>query len=197
LGAYRLASQSDPSDFFVQEFVQGFDIDCSVLCEQGEILAYTIQKGIVRSTKPFAPPAAIEFVHDQGVLDSITRLVSSVSWSGVANFDLVFDGQTNEAKVLEANPRYWRSLHGSLQAGVNFPYLACLAGCGLSFNRPEYRHVRYAGPASAVRLILQKWLGNESWISGFAESGVLHILRDPCADMAIHLRRFGRVSGLM
>ena len=186
-----LANQGDHSDFFVQEFVQGFDIGCSVLCDQGQILAYTIQKGIAPAKKPFSPAAAIEFVQDKGVLESIARLVSSVRWSGVANFDLVFDWQTMEAKVLEANPRYWRSLHGSLQAGVSFPYLACLASCGIKFDCPEYRHVRYAGPASAMRLILQNRLENESLIAGFAESGMRYIVRDPCADLAIQLRKLG------
>jgi D-aspartate ligase len=141
-----LSGQSDPFNFFIQEFISGPDIDCSVLCDNGEILAYTIQRGIARSPKPFRPPAAIEFVHNQGVFDSIQKLVRSVQWSGVVNFDLVLDQETNEAWLLEANPRYWRSLLGSLKAGVNFPYLACLASEGNQIKRPPYRNIRYAKP---------------------------------------------------
>jgi predicted ATP-grasp superfamily ATP-dependent carboligase len=187
-----LAEQGEPAEFFVQEFIKGPDLSCSVLCQEGEILAYTIQRVIVRSHKPFGPSAAVEFIHDEGVLDSIQRLVSSVRWSGVACFDLVFDEEANQAKVLEANPRYWRSLLGSLAAGVNFPHLACMASQGEKFTCPDYQHVRYAKPEIAPGLILKSWTGKRSAISKVSESGLPYLLRDPLPEVAIHLRRKGK-----
>ncbi len=188
-----LADQSDPLNFFIQEFITGPDLSCSVLSQNGEILAYTIQRVIVPSHKPFGPSAAVEFIHDEAVLDSIQRLVRAVQWSGVVCFDLVFDEEAKEAKVLEANPRYWRSLLGSLSAGINFPHLACLAGHGLKVSCPEYRHVRYAKPEIAVGLLLKSWTGNSSPISKLSESGLPYLFRDPFPEVAIQLLRASKV----
>jgi predicted ATP-grasp superfamily ATP-dependent carboligase len=185
-----LLGQSDPCSFFIQEFISGPDIDCSALCENGEILAYTIQRGIARSPKPFRPPAAIEFVHNQGVLDSIQKLVRSVQWSGVVNFDLILDQETNKAWLLEANPRYWRSLLGSLKAGVNFPYLACLASEGHQINQLPYRNISYAKPDLALRILLKKWTGHRPEISGSLENGLGFVFRDPLPEMAMQLKKF-------
>jgi predicted ATP-grasp superfamily ATP-dependent carboligase len=184
-----LADQTDPLNFFVQEFVTGPDLSCSVLSQDGEIFAYTIQRVIVPSHKPFAPSAAVEFIHDEAVLGSIEKLIRAVKWSGVVCFDLVFDEETREAKVLEANPRYWRSLLASLSAGVNFPHLACLASQGLKVSCPEYRHVRYAKPEIAVGHLLRSWTGTSSPISRLSETGLPYVLRDPFPEVAIQLYR--------
>jgi D-aspartate ligase len=187
-----LSEQADPSDFFLQEFVTGPDIDVSVLCRNGEILAYTIQRGVVPSPKPFHPPAAIEFIQDAGVLKSIQRLVRATEWSGIAHFDCIYDLGSRETKLLEANPRYWRSLLGSLKAGVNFPHLACLASTGEQFERPAYRNIRYARPEAALRLWTHRWLkrGSTSW--SLRDSAFSLILRDPLPDVAIQARRLSK-----
>jgi predicted ATP-grasp superfamily ATP-dependent carboligase len=184
-----LAAQPDPHNFFVQEFIKGSDVGCSVISKDGEVLAYTIQRGIVSSHKPFNPPAAVEFIRHRGVIDSIQKLVRATHWSGVVNFDLILDAKTDEPKMLEANPRYWRSLLGSLVAGVNFPYIACLASEGGSIPRPEYQKVCYAKPNVALGLLFKSWVGDVSSRISFAESGLSYLARDPFPDLAIQLQR--------
>ena len=39
---------TDLRDFFVQQHVYGYDIDCSVLCLHGDVKVHTVQKGNVR-----------------------------------------------------------------------------------------------------------------------------------------------------
>ncbi len=184
-----LASHDDPHNFFVQEFVQGPDVGCSVIAKEGEVLAYTIQEGIISSHKPFNSPAVVKFVQHQGVIDSIRKLVQATRWSGVVNFDLVIDGETNEPKVLEANPRYWRSLLGSLVAGVNFPYIACLVSEGCKVTDYAYRGIRYAKPDAALGFLVGSWFGQNSRRATLEESGLLYLLRDPIPDIAIQLKR--------
>ncbi len=179
----------NPLDYFIQEFITGADLTCSVLTQHGEILAHTIQRVIVPSHKPFGPSAAVEFIHHQDVLESIAKLIRSVNWSGIVSFDLVWDYKAQQAKVLEANPRYWRSLLGSLTAGVNFPHLACLASQDEPLGHPEYRHVRYAKPEIAARLLLSSWTGHSSAISTVYESGLPYLLKDPRPELAILLSR--------
>ena len=185
--------ESNPYNYYVQEFIKGPDISCSVLAQEGEILAYTMQRGVIPSPQPFKSPAVIEFIHDEGVLSSIRKLIRSVLWSGIVNIDLVWDEKTNEAKVLESNPRYWRSLLGSLTAGVNFPHLACLASDGRTFPRPEYREgVRYAKPDLAVDLMLRKCMGESIAVSGLNETGLQFLVKDPLPDFAIQFSRLAR-----
>jgi predicted ATP-grasp superfamily ATP-dependent carboligase len=184
-----LSNQSDTSEFFLQEFVTGPDLDVSVLCRDGEILAYTIQRGVIASHKPFHPPAAIEFIQDAGTFKSIQRLVRAVKWSGIAHFDCIYDLQTREAKLLEANPRYWRSLLGSLKAGVNFPYLACLASDGHQFERPSYRNVKYAKPEAALRMWVSRWYNRDTPRWSIKDSAFSTLLRDPLPDLAIQAGR--------
>ena len=130
---------------------------CSVLCRDGKILAYTIQKGFIPGLQRFAPPAGIEFVKDDQTFAVVSRLISSLKWSGVANIDLKYDEKNRQVNVLEVNGRYWATILGSLVAGVNFPYLACLAGLGISFSRPDYRLNRFIrGNAAIIRGYLCK-----------------------------------------
>lgn len=116
-------------------------------------------------------------------------MVQALDWSGVANFDLLVDLERDEVLVLEMNPRYWRSLLGSLVAGVNFPALSCLLSEGTSFMKPEYRHVRYVKPEESLRLLLKGCLGYESPISSLRETGLPFILKDPLPELAIALSR--------
>lgn len=180
-----LTNQHDLSEFFLQEFVSGPDVDVSLLCRKGEILAYTIQRGLIPSHKPFHPPAAIEFIHDSGALKNIQRLVRAVEWSGIVHFDCIYDLESRETKLLEANPRYWRSLFGSLKAGVNFPYLACLTAEGLEFERPSYRNIRYARPQAACRMFVRRWSNRTTPHWRLRDSCLSELLRDPLPDLAI------------
>ncbi|MCB9249810.1 MAG: ATP-grasp domain-containing protein [Ignavibacteriales bacterium] len=92
--------------YILQSFINGFDIDCSVLCKEGEILQYTIQKEISTSNRRFGPPAAVEFLHDENVYKVVKELIKKLNWSGVAHIDLRYDTIDNEVKIIEVNPRF-------------------------------------------------------------------------------------------
>ena len=129
--------------YIVQEFVEGYDVDCSVLCKDGALLAHTVQRGILPGTQEFAAPAGIRLVKEERVLETVLPLLTLLRWSGVAHIDLRYDRREKSYKILEVNARYWRSLLGSVNAGVNFPYLACLSGLGFDFAPPEYREIHF------------------------------------------------------
>ena len=116
---------------------------CNVLCKKGEILAYTMQRGNMWNTKPFSPQIGLDMVYEEDLLNTVKKLMKSLNWSGVANVDLRFDIKNNTYKVLEINPRYWETLHASLMANVNFPYLLCQTTLGKKFEIPAYEHLEY------------------------------------------------------
>ena len=165
--------------YIVQNFVRGYDIDCSFLCHDGTILAYTIQKGFIPGLRRFAPPVGIEFVKNQQTLDVVTGLVSHLRWSGVAHVDLRYDEQDKQVKLIEVNPRYWDSLLGSLFVGINFPYLACLSGLGVSFSRPDYQLKRYVPLKVALKQWVKRYLGKSKAGFAFREISWKYDLADP------------------
>ncbi|TDU34497.1 ATP-grasp domain-containing protein [Gelidibacter sediminis] len=131
------------SDQIVQEYVKGYDIGCSVLCENGKILAFTIQKGTMLNSNPFRPLLGVKFVFEDDLYKTVEKLMKSLHWSGVAHIDLKYDAENKMFKVIEINPRFWGSLDASLMAGVNFPYLYCLASLNQRFDLPDYKHIDY------------------------------------------------------
>jgi predicted ATP-grasp superfamily ATP-dependent carboligase len=133
-----------------QTFIQGQDIDCSVLCAGGEIRAYTIQRGFT-PTPAFRPPGGVEFLHDDRVLTVVRELMAALAWDGVAHVDLRYSKGADQINVIEVNPRFWGSVLASLHAGVNFPYLACLTALGEPFDIPAFHPCRYVAGGTALR----------------------------------------------
>jgi len=180
-----LSKIGETSDFFdqyiIQSYIEGEDIDCSVLCKEGRILAYTIQKGLyANTTEYFQAPEAIEFLHCPDVLKIAADLLSALKWSGVAHIDLRRKSADGQVVLIEVNPRFWGSLEGSLYAGVNFAHLAVRTGLRETFPPPEYANVRYA---SALSVIKRK-LKNKPAVSLFRETNLGHYLRDPLPVLA-------------
>lgn len=174
--------------YLVQTYVPGSDMGLSVLCKDGEILAFTIQRGIISASHRFGPLMAMEFIRRDDVLEIGQKLVSALRWSGVAHIDFRCDSRDDRPKIIEMNARYWGSLLGSLVAGVNFPYLACLAAQGISFPMPEYRLSKYTYTTTVLKEGLL-WFVGKSSLKGFAfqETGLRFFLADPFPEMVKRL----------
>ena len=135
----------DDREYIVQSFVEGTDIDYSVLAVEGTVVAYTIQQALVsaRHRHEFGPPEHIQFLGDPNVEAIGRSLIEALGFSGLAHIDLRYDTERQNLYVLEINARIWGSLLGSLRAGVNFPALACRAGLGRPLPAVEYEKIRY------------------------------------------------------
>ncbi|MEO6035236.1 MAG: ATP-grasp domain-containing protein [Verrucomicrobiota bacterium] len=163
----------------VQAYVEGHDVDCSVLCRDGSILAHTIQTSFRPRKNKFGSDDAIEFIEDRETLKVVEPLVRALNWSGVAHIDLRYDKEDRQIKVLDFNARYWTSLLGSLAAGVNFPYLACRAAMGESFDRPLARKGRFFTAGAAARNFFTNCATQRGVKLGPGESGLPYALKDP------------------
>ncbi len=178
--------------YLVQTYVPGSDMGLSVLCQDGEILAFTIQRGIISAAHRFGPLMAMQFISQEDVLNAGQKLVSALRWSGVAHIDFRHDSRDGRAKIIEMNARYWGSLLGSLVAGVNFPYLACLKAQGIPFTRPEYQRSKYIYTTAIIKEGLLSLLGKSS-LDGYAfrETGLRFFLADPLPEMVKKLQDWG------
>ncbi len=131
----RKGGDVDWSTMLAQDLVPGYDIDCSVLCDRGEIVAQTVQRTRL-SRYAYGPPSLIQFVRDDGVVDATRRLMKALRWHGVAHVDLRHDARDGSPKIIEVNGRYWASVDGSVAAGVNFPKLHVLRAVDLCPSAP-------------------------------------------------------------
>jgi predicted ATP-grasp superfamily ATP-dependent carboligase len=145
------AEQPEDERWVVQTLIEGHDLGVNVLCQDGQILAATVQHAIKPPPKPFQPAMGIEFRDDPAAVNIVEKLIRELGWSGVANIDMRFDARHKIPLVLELNGRYWFSLLGSLNAGVNFPLLACQMCLGeLTANRQPKRARYFAGRESVL-----------------------------------------------
>ena len=129
--------------FIIQELINGSDLDISILCRHGKILAYTIQEPIQKSKNVFVFAKMIQFLYNSKILEFCRKLVEYIKWSGVAHLDFLFEKTEKKLHLIDFNPRYWGTLLGSTCAGINFPYLACLAAIGIDYPMPKYKRIKY------------------------------------------------------
>ncbi|HLF25797.1 MAG TPA: DegT/DnrJ/EryC1/StrS family aminotransferase [Anaerolineae bacterium] len=182
-------------NYLVQTFVPGSDVGLSVLCRAGEVLAYTIQRGLISAAHRFGPLTAMEFIPQADVLEIGHKLLAALRWSGVAHIDFRLDNRDGRAKIIEMNARYWGSLLGSLVAGVNFPYRACLTALGLPGSTPEYQHSRFTYSTTAIKECLRRLRG-KSLLNGLAfhETGLRFFVADPFPELVKKLQDWGRLQ---
>lgn len=138
--------------YVAQEEIPGTDIDCSVLCVNGDVVASTVQRAILTNSREFAPPIAIEITDDPKVLHLARDIVHRLNWNGVAHIDMRYDNRTGEVFAIEMNPRCWGSLEASTRSGVHFPLLWCKVSLGEPITKLNAKHIRYANGSSIPRL---------------------------------------------
>lgn len=146
------------NEAIVQPFIKGFDIDCSILCKDGNILACTIQKRFVYAEKPLSGDLAVDFLYHESTYQTVKELAKKFCWSGIAHIDLRYDENDQHIKVIEINPRFWGSVTYSLLAGVNFPYLDCLFALKSELPKVEFYSKRLVQLRSAVKIILKRMI---------------------------------------
>lgn len=151
----------DKDNYIIQDFIQGYDIDMSVLCKKGEILTYTIQKGYLFGSLPFRPPIGIEFLHSDEIYDTIKKLMKELDWTGVAHIDLRYDSKKDRFLIIEVNPRFWGSIHASKKVGVNFPLLYSLTSLNETYDSVQYKFIKYANNRGLLKILKSRLMLNQ------------------------------------
>lgn len=108
--------------YILQQYLPGRDIDRSILCREGRVLASTVQEALAHPGR-FKPGSVLRFRRDAGAEAIVDQVAQALGWNGIAHVDLRRDGTDGSTRLIELNPRYWSTLMASLAAGVNFPLL--------------------------------------------------------------------------
>ena len=69
------------------------------------------------------PASFVETVDRPDLVTMAEELLESIHFYGVAEVEFVIDNRDNTPKLMEINPRFWGSLQGAVNAGVDFPAL--------------------------------------------------------------------------
>lgn len=167
-------------EYIVQTYVEGDDVDVSVLAVNGTVLAHTIQQALTSDReRPYGPPNFIEFL-DEPMVEAVgRRLVSALGFTGLAHIDLRYDADRRNVYVLEINTRVWGSILGSLRAGINFPQLACLAALGRPMPPLNYQKITF----SVGKLALKRLWRTVRQGVPLRQSCVAFALDDPAPDL--------------
>ncbi|MEL6306001.1 MAG: ATP-grasp domain-containing protein, partial [Bacteroidota bacterium] len=185
----ELQQNDFPKDsYLAQDYIDGYDIDCSFLADNGKILACTVQKPIgIRSLwNRFRPSREIELCHNKAVVNVIHKVVQKLEWSGVGHADLRFSEKDGRYYLIEINPRYWSSILASLAAGINFPVQA-LNHPAYVLAKRDFNEVYYLGIKSKIKQVLGKKLnGQRKDIPVF--SSLSHMVKDPLPFLAFKFR---------
>jgi predicted ATP-grasp superfamily ATP-dependent carboligase len=181
LGSLEMASIA--GRFLVQELIDGPVIGLNVLARAGELLAFTIQQAVIPNSKRYSAAGAIKFIQNERFELALRELVARLNFDGYANVDTLCD-QDQQLNIIDINARFWGSLRGSMVAGVNFPYLACLAALDIPFPLSAYHPVRYFHPKTGIKHILHTLLGKaELKDVAIKEVGLNYLLLDPIAEV--------------
>ena len=188
----HVATLPPGGQYIVQTYLEGYDIDCNVLCRDGQLLAHSIQRGLLGAATAYAPTQAIEFVRDHAVLAVVCQLMAALHWNGVAHLDLRYDAATRQVNVIEINPRFWLTVVGSaVKAKVNFPVLACLAALGRPIAQEPFALGRYIPFVNFLKYKYASRAKNKVPFT-FGDTSLLGFLGDPLPKL-ICLLSPGRV----
>lgn len=103
--AYRFKS------LIAQRYIEGEDVDISLLAQHGRISAFAIQETL---------GSTIRFVQNSQLQELATKLCAENGFHGLMHIDARVDRDTGQVFLIESNPRFWASLTASIWCGLNF-----------------------------------------------------------------------------
>jgi glutathione synthase/RimK-type ligase-like ATP-grasp enzyme len=182
--AWRNGQVIKDQQYILQKYVESKRFSLSVCCQNGEIISYTLQSVLIPSKNPYQPGKALEYVYNEKVLDISKKMFKALKWNGIANVDLLFDEHNQEIYILDFNPRLWRSILGSLIAGVNIPYIWCLSALGINEPSNQSKDVKYTRPATFIKMMMSKLIGRRCPMKmRWKECDLKYTVNDPLPEL--------------
>lgn len=111
----------------VQEYVPGEVVDACLLFCHGRPRAGLTQRRILMAPAEGGLGIYNETTRDPELMEQAVALLGALDWHGPAQVEFKRDSRDGRLRLMEVNPRFWGTLDLSIQAGIDFPYLAALA----------------------------------------------------------------------
>ncbi len=94
-----------------QRYIDGEDIDLSLLSIRGRLVAFAIQQ---------ASGCQVDFVSNVYLEDIAEKICRDSAYHGVMHIDARIENRTGKVFLIESNPRFWASVTASVWCGLNF-----------------------------------------------------------------------------
>lgn len=111
----------DYGTLIVQSYIDGEDIDISLLSLGGRLCAFAIQQN---------EQSRIVFLADDELEAMAAELCRASAYHGVMHIDARRETATGTMYLIESNPRFWASLTASVWCGLNFVAESIVMGTG-------------------------------------------------------------------
>lgn len=99
------------SPILAQQYIDGADIDISLLAIRGRLSAFAIQQ---------VDGASIQFLANPQLERIAAKLCEVSGFHGVMHIDARRERGTGRMFLIESNPRFWATLTASVWCGINF-----------------------------------------------------------------------------
>ena len=127
------------------------------------------------------------------------RLMGALGWHGVAQVEFKFDTKTGEYKLIEINPKFWGTLALSVEAGIDFPFMAYCIAVGDEvaerFSFKENCIYRWVIPNELLHVLRSENRKDafKKYILDFFKSANYNIdLKDPLPILSLFLKTMSR-----
>lgn len=153
-----------------QEFVDGRDVDYSLLAQDGQEITGKVQ---------WREDGEIVFGSSAELADACRQLIAACGYSGPAHFDARVRASDGAHFLIECNPRFWASITAALWCGTNFVELGLSRLFDLPLPAQSIRDgARSSSPIRTLSRLLR--LRAAPWSLSRADRRFLiHALSDP------------------
>lgn len=127
--------------FLVQEFIDGQDLDLTILSFKGEPVAGSAYINLRNAPLPYGPPMACRTIDDDELMASGIKLLRGLRYHGIAHLDYRRDRRDGKPKLLDFNARLAGTTEVSVRGGVDFPLLLYRLALGEQVE-PRFKHSR-------------------------------------------------------
>ena len=100
----------------VQEFIPGRSANCAIACWRGEVVA-SMAVEVVHGNTRFGMATVVQPVAGEGMIAAARSIARRLDLSGMHGFDFVIDANTQQARLIEINPRATQINHIAFGAG--------------------------------------------------------------------------------
>ena len=190
--AFELQRTLDGDDryrkgYFLQEYVEGYDIDFSFFAVDGNILYHTIQRGLISAHMEYSK--GIEFIVNQEFHGLASSIINNLNYTGIGHLDFRFNSKKQEYILIDFNARYWSSVQGSRAMGVNFPYLAVIYALTQQVENLEYRTGHYYFATTALKAKFKNLFSKSKYPVRLKDTQLHFVYKDPMPELMFLVRR--------
>ena len=114
----------------VQEYIPGEIHDVCALFNAGEPVAALTQRRLKTFPASGGRSAMCETTDRPDLVRIAISLLRRLRWHGPANVEFKVHSGDGRPRLMEINARFWGTLGAAIQAGIDFPWLACRLALG-------------------------------------------------------------------